>query len=57
MPNLDLNQQAAKVDLRVRAERSQQIAVLNAVHGFYLAKRFSIELAHINGWTNNVVAR
>lgn len=39
----------------VRAERAQQHAVLDAVHGYYLAKRFSEEVTDFNGWTNRVV--
>ncbi|MGO4689474.1 hypothetical protein [Glaciibacter sp. 2TAF33] len=56
MVNTELDRRATQADLWVRAERAQQIAVLEAVHGFYLAKRFSTELAGFTGWTNEVVA-
>ncbi|WP_159557422.1 hypothetical protein [Curtobacterium sp. 8I-2] len=55
MPNAQLEALVAQRALWVRAERAQQLAVLDAVHGFYLAKRFSENLEGFDGWTNRVV--
>lgn len=55
MPNAQLEALVAQRALWVRAERAQQLAVLDAVHGFYLAKRFSESLSGFERWTNRVV--
>lgn len=54
MPNAQLEALVAQRALWVRAERAQQLAVLDAVHGFYLAKRFSENLSGFERWTNRV---
>ncbi|MDO8381838.1 MAG: hypothetical protein Q7T17_02485 [Microbacterium sp.] len=55
--NAQLDQHGAKTAHSNRAERAQQIAIGNAVHGFYLAKRYSEQLAQFHGWTNALSER
>lgn len=57
LPNAQLDQQGAQTAHWIRAERAQQIAIGNAVHGFYLAKRFSEQVASFEGWTNAIAER
>lgn len=54
LPNADLDQQGTQTPHWVRARRSQEIAVVDAVYGFYFAKRFSELLEAFEGWTNAV---
>lgn len=51
-----LDAQASQADRWHQVERAQQIAVLQAVSGFYLAKRVTSELRRFTGWTNKVAA-
>jgi len=57
LQNAQLDQQGDQTAHWVRAERAQQIAVGNAVHGFYLAKRFSERLASFDAWTSSSAER
>lgn len=57
LPNAQLDHHGAQTAHWNRAERAQQIAVANAVHGFYLAKRFSEQLERFDSWTKTAAKR
>ena len=49
----ELDTRSSSRDRWVLAQRAQQNVVMEAVHGFYFAKRFSEGTNGFTGWTNN----
>ncbi len=54
LQNSVLDAQAMAANKWERVEKSQQIAVINAVRGFYFAKYLHLESQNFSNWTNHV---